>query len=45
MFRLINVLFSHEFFERFIASGNQLTRKELDEGGTRFWESIAEAFN
>ncbi|KAE8895614.1 hypothetical protein PF005_g9792 [Phytophthora fragariae] len=45
VFRLINVLFSHEFFERFISSGDQLTRKELDEGGSRFWEEVAAAFN
>eukprot|EP00644_Phytophthora_capsici_P018798 jgi/Phyca11/132227/e_gw1.143.14.1 len=45
VFRLINVLFSDEFFDKFVSSGNQLTRKELDEGGRNFWESVAAAFN
>ncbi|KAF1788457.1 hypothetical protein GQ600_14981 [Phytophthora cactorum] len=35
---------AYEFFERFISSGDQLTRKELDEGGSRFWEQIVASF-
>ncbi|EGZ19884.1 hypothetical protein PHYSODRAFT_406804, partial [Phytophthora sojae] len=30
---------------RFITSGDKFTRQELDEGGRRFWEEVAEAFN
>jgi hypothetical protein len=45
MFRLINVLFSHDLFQRFIASGDQLTRKQLYEGGSRFWDEVAAVFN
>ncbi|KAE9349132.1 hypothetical protein PF008_g7040 [Phytophthora fragariae] len=45
LYRLLNVLFSEDFFERFVSSGDMLTRRELDEGGRRFWEAVAEAFN
>ncbi|KAG4224807.1 hypothetical protein PC116_g26751 [Phytophthora cactorum] len=45
LYRLLNVLFSEGFFERFITSGDALSRRELDEGGRRFWEEVAEAFN
>ncbi|KAG2911101.1 hypothetical protein PC110_g9156 [Phytophthora cactorum] len=44
-FRLLNVLFSNDFFAQFISSEDQLTRKELDEGDRKFWDSVAEAFN
>ncbi|ETK85026.1 hypothetical protein F441_10365 [Phytophthora nicotianae CJ01A1] len=33
MFRLLNVLFSDHFFEAFLATGNQLSREEIDQGG------------
>ncbi|KAF1772627.1 hypothetical protein GQ600_26085 [Phytophthora cactorum] len=37
LYRLLNVLFSEGFFERFITSGDALSRRrELDEGGRRF---------
>ncbi|EGZ29020.1 hypothetical protein PHYSODRAFT_294359 [Phytophthora sojae] len=45
LYRLLNVLFSEVFFVSFVSSGDTLTRRELDEGGRRFWEEIAEAFN
>ncbi|KAE8956969.1 hypothetical protein PR002_g31311 [Phytophthora rubi] len=45
LYRLLNVLFSELFFARFITSGDSLTRRELDDGGRRFWEEVAEAFN
>ncbi|KAE9334446.1 hypothetical protein PF008_g13960 [Phytophthora fragariae] len=43
MFRLINVLFSLLFFDRFISLGNLLRRDELDEGGSTFWMDVATA--
>ncbi|KAE9059500.1 hypothetical protein PF010_g30592 [Phytophthora fragariae] len=45
MFRLLNVLFSERFFQAFLASGNQLSRSELDQGGSTFWRDIAAAFD
>eukprot|EP00644_Phytophthora_capsici_P004054 jgi/Phyca11/108413/e_gw1.15.561.1 len=45
LYRLLNVLFSKDFFEKFITSGDALTRRELDEGGREFWEQVAEAFS
>ncbi|ETO99464.1 hypothetical protein F441_23121, partial [Phytophthora nicotianae CJ01A1] len=45
MFRLLNVLFSERFFHAFLTSGDQLSRRELDQGGSTFWENIATAFS
>lgn len=44
MFRLLNVLGSERFFHAFLTSGGQLSRRELDQGGSTFWEDIATAF-
>ncbi|RLN46980.1 hypothetical protein BBJ28_00010039 [Nothophytophthora sp. Chile5] len=44
MFRLLNVLFSLLFFDRFLSLGNLLRRDELDEGGTTFWIDVTTAF-
>eukprot|EP00644_Phytophthora_capsici_P006829 jgi/Phyca11/72537/gw1.8.480.1 len=45
MFRLLNVLFSERFFQAFLSSGNQLSRSELDQGGSTFWTDVAVAFD
>eukprot|EP00644_Phytophthora_capsici_P018631 jgi/Phyca11/131789/e_gw1.113.48.1 len=44
MFPLINVLFSNRFFQALLATGNQLTREEIDHGGSSFWSEVATAF-
>ncbi|KAF0736095.1 hypothetical protein Ae201684P_021442 [Aphanomyces euteiches] len=45
MLRLVNVLFSDELFEEFMSTGDRLTRKQLDEGGNKFWSRVADEFN
>ncbi|KAH9111946.1 hypothetical protein AeMF1_013629 [Aphanomyces euteiches] len=45
MLRLVNVLFSDELFEEFMSTGDRLTRKQLDEGGHKFWTRAADEFN
>ncbi|KAF4136082.1 hypothetical protein GN958_ATG14726 [Phytophthora infestans] len=40
MFRLLNVLFSDRFFEEFIATGNQLSRKQIEKGAPRFGQTL-----
>ncbi|ETP27513.1 hypothetical protein F442_23208 [Phytophthora nicotianae P10297] len=45
MFRLLNVLFSESFFNGLLTSGNQLSRSELDQGGSTFWGDVATAFS
>ncbi|KAF1781536.1 hypothetical protein GQ600_27136 [Phytophthora cactorum] len=44
-YRLLNVVFSEEFFDKFITSGDTLTRAELDDGRRVFCDNVAEAFN
>ncbi|KAE8877564.1 hypothetical protein PF005_g15470 [Phytophthora fragariae] len=44
MFRLLNVLFSDRFFQSFLASGDQLSRSDLDRGGSTFWCDVAAEF-
>ncbi|ETO60017.1 hypothetical protein F444_21719 [Phytophthora nicotianae P1976] len=44
MFRLLNV-FSERFYQAFLSSGNQLSRSELDQGGSTFWTDVAVEFN
>ncbi|KAF1781887.1 hypothetical protein GQ600_19479 [Phytophthora cactorum] len=39
-YRLLSVLFSEEFFDRFITSGDTLTLAELDDGGRVFWDNL-----
>lgn len=45
MFRLLNVLYSDDFFNTFLESGHQLQREELDQGGSTFWVDVATAFS
>ncbi|KAF4129397.1 hypothetical protein GN958_ATG21353 [Phytophthora infestans] len=47
MLRLLNVLFSDRFFEEFIATGNQLSREQIDQGGSLFamFEDINASFS
>lgn len=40
MLRLLNVLFSDRFFEEFIATGNQLSREQIDQGGSLFGQTL-----
>ncbi len=48
IFRLLNVLFSDAFYERFSLIGNRVTRKELDEKSmsenSTFWIDVCKAF-
>ncbi|POM80807.1 Hypothetical protein PHPALM_1307 [Phytophthora palmivora] len=44
MFRLLNVLISDRFYEAFLAVGHQLSRAEIDQGGSTFWSDVATAF-
>ncbi|EEY67292.1 uncharacterized protein PITG_04286 [Phytophthora infestans T30-4] len=41
MFRLLNVFFSDRFYEALLATGNQLSREEIDQGGSSFWTDVA----
>ncbi|OWZ23337.1 LOW QUALITY PROTEIN: hypothetical protein PHMEG_0001782 [Phytophthora megakarya] len=45
MFRLINVMFSSQFFEAFFATRNPLQCSDIDDGGSIFWVSVATAFS
>ncbi|KAH9095911.1 hypothetical protein Ae201684P_010121 [Aphanomyces euteiches] len=45
MLQLINVLFSDSIFEEFMGTGDRFTRKQLDEGGHKFWATVADELN